>query len=131
MIRIALDTCEYAAFKRGEAVVVDRIARADRIIIPLPVLAELRVGFRGGTREGLNLEELEMFFSSPRVEVPPMTEQTAILYAEIFGTLKSKGTPIPVNDIWIAAVTLEQGAILFSRDEHFYRIEGLPLNLAL
>lgn len=60
-----------------------------------------------------------------------MTEQTAILYAGIFGTLKRKGTPIPINDIWIAAVPLDQGFILFSRDEKFTYIEGLPLNLAL
>ena len=131
MKTIALDTCEYAAFKRGDSLAMDRIARADLIIVPLPVLAELRVGFRGGVREARNLDELERFFSSPRVEVPPMTEQTAILYAEIFGTLKRKGTPIPINDIWIAAVTLDQGAILFSRDEHFTHIEGLPFNLAL
>jgi predicted nucleic acid-binding protein len=81
-------------------------------------LAELRVGFRGGVRQARNLDELERFFLSPRVEVSPMTEQTAILYAEIFGTLKRKGTPIPINDIWIAAVTLDQGSIPFSRDEH-------------
>ncbi len=68
---------------------------------------------------------------SPRVENPPMTEQTAILYVELFCTLKRKGTPIPINDVLIAAVALEQGAILYSRDEHFSRIEGLPLNLAL
>ncbi|HNY18200.1 MAG TPA: type II toxin-antitoxin system VapC family toxin [Treponemataceae bacterium] len=131
MKTIALDTCEYAAFKRGDATAIDRIARADLIVVPLPVLAELRVGFRGGIREKQNLEELERFLSSPRVEVPPMTEQTAILYAEIFGTLKRKGSPIPINDVWIAAVALERGAILFSRDAHFSQIEGLPLNLAL
>lgn len=131
MKTIALDTCEYTAFKRGDRDAMDRIARADRIIVPLPVLAELRVGFRGGNRESLNLEELERFFESPRVEVPPMSEQTAILYSEIFGTLKGRGTPIPINDVWIAAVALEQGAILYSRDANFSLIEGLPLNLAL
>lgn len=130
MITVALDTCEYAAFKRGDAKAVELIARAERISVPLPVLAELRVGFRGGSREAQNLDELERFLSSSRVDVPPMTEQTAILYAEIFGTLKNKGTPIPINDIWIAAVALEQGAILYSSDEHFARIEGLPLNLS-
>jgi tRNA(fMet)-specific endonuclease VapC len=131
MKTIALDTNEYAAFKRGDADVKDVLSRADRIVIPLPVLAELRVGFRGGNREEQNLDELERFLSSPRVEIPPMTEQTAILYAEIFGSLKGKGTPIPINDVWIAAITLEQGAILFSRDAHFSLIEGLPLNLAV
>jgi len=131
MITIALDTNEYAAFKRGETAAKELIARADLIVLPLPVLAELRLGFRGGNREGQNLDELERFLSSPRVEIPPMTEQTAILYSEIFGTLKRKGTPVPINDVWIAAVALERGAILYSRDAHFSLIDGLPLNLAL
>lgn len=131
MITIALDTCEYAAFKRGDAMAMDRIARADRIVVPLPVLAELRIGFRGGRRETRNLDELEQFLSSSRADVPPMTEQTAILYTEIFATLRQKGTPIPINDVWIAAIVLEQGAILCSRDTHFSLIEGLPLNLPL
>jgi len=95
------------------------------------VLAELRIGFRGGSKEARNLDELEQFLSSPRVEICSLTEQTAILYAEIFGTLQRKGTPIPLNDVWIAASAMEQGAILLSADTHFTRIDGLLLNIPL
>jgi tRNA(fMet)-specific endonuclease VapC len=131
MKTLALDTNAYSRFKRGEAGLVDELGRAERILISVPVLAKLRIGFRGGSRETVNLDELEQFLSSPRVEICPMTEQTAILYAEIFGTLQRKGTPIPLNDIWIAASAMEQGAILLSADTHFARIDGLLLNIPL
>ena len=131
MKTVALDTNAYSGFKRGLVEVVDKLARAERILISVPVLAELRIGFRGGSKEARNLDELEQFLSSPRVEVCSLTEQTAILYAEIFGTLQRKGTPIPLNDVWIAASAMEQGAILLSADTHFTRIDGLLLNIPL
>jgi len=131
MKTVALDTNAYSGFKRGLVEVVDKLARAERILISVPVLAELRIGFRGGSKEARNLDELEQFLSSPRVEICSLTEQTAILYAEIFGTLQRKGTPIPLNDVWIAASAMEQGAILLSADTHFTRIDGLLLNIPL
>jgi len=131
MKTVALDTNAYSGFKRGLVDVVVQLARAERILISVPVLAELRIGFRGGSKEARNLDELEQFLSSPRVEICSLTEQTAILYAEIFGTLQRKGTPIPLNDVWIAASAMEQGAILLSADTHFTRIDGLLLNIPL
>jgi len=131
MKTLALDTNAYSGFKHGKAEVVAQLERAERILIPVPVLAELRIGFRGGSREALNLDELEQFLSSPRVELCSLTEQTAILYAEIFGTLQRKGKPIPLNDIWIAASAMEHGAILLSADAHFTWIDGLLLNIPI
>jgi len=129
MIRILLDTNAYSAFKRGDSSVIDQIARADEILIPVPVLAELRVGFRAGSKEKQNLDELEAFLSSKRVSIPSMGEQTALFYAQVFSTLKQRGMPIPLNDVWIAACTLEAGAILISYDAHFQNIDSLMINL--
>jgi tRNA(fMet)-specific endonuclease VapC len=52
---------------------------------------------------------------------------TAIHYARISADLEQKGTPIPENDVWIAAVALECGMPLATRDTHFGRVEGLKL----
>jgi tRNA(fMet)-specific endonuclease VapC len=123
-----LDTDAYSAFKRGDARIVDCIARADEILVPVPVLGELRVGFKAGTMEKRNLAELEAFLSARRVSVACMTEQTALFYAEIHSGLKRQGTPLPVNDVWIAACTVEHGAVLISDDAHFKRIPGLFVN---
>lgn len=131
MKTIMLDTNAYAHFKRGKEAILQQIRRAESILLPVPVLAELRVGFKGGTKEQENLRELETFLANPRVSVAILTEQTALVYAEIYTSLKRKGSPIPLNDVWIAAAALEQGAILMSEDAHFRQIEGLLLNVPL
>lgn len=131
MKTLSLDTNAYSDFKRGLPSVIEALARADRILVPIPVLAELRVGFRGGHKEQQNLLELEQFLSSPRVSLSTLGEQTAILFAEIYGTLKKRGTPIPLNDVWIAASSLEHGAILLSADNHFSQVEGLLRNIPM
>jgi tRNA(fMet)-specific endonuclease VapC len=88
------------------------------------------VGFCGGKREQQNLLELEQFLSSPRVSVCNLGEASAIHYAAIYRSLKQKGRPIPLNDIWIAATTMEHGAVLVSADQHFQQVDGLLLNMA-
>ncbi len=128
MIRVILDTNAYSAFKRGEARIVERLRQADEILIPVPVLGELRVGFKAGTKEQQNLAELEEFLSSRRVSEQAMTERTALFYAEICSGLKRKGNPLPLNDIWIAACAVEAGAVLISNDVHFDKIPGLLVN---
>jgi tRNA(fMet)-specific endonuclease VapC len=55
----------------------------------------------------------------------PVTAQTADSYALVYASLRRKGTPIPTNDLWIAASTLEHGAALLTRDVHFSEIDGL------
>lgn len=128
MIRILLDTNAYSAFKKGDSKIIETCAYADEILLPIPVLAELRSGFKLGSKEEKNLDELQAFIASPRVTIPSIGQQTALFYAEIFTTLKLSGTPIPINDIWIAACTLESGAVLITKDAHFRHIPGLLIN---
>ncbi len=125
MIRILLDTNAYSDFKRGAQNLKHIVAEAQEILVPIPVLAELRVGFLGGSQETRNLAELEQFLATPRVHVPPMGEQTALFYARIYSDLKRAGTPIPINDVWIAASSMEAGAVLITSDAHFQHIAGL------
>lgn len=73
------------------------------------VLGELRAGFLQGTRLTENLSELAQFLASPRVLVVPMDEETAERYAVILDSLRRADTPIPTNDIWIAASTMQHG----------------------
>jgi predicted nucleic acid-binding protein len=124
-MRVMLDTNGYSAFKKGHAQTVEILRRADEILVPVPVLGELRVGFRAGNREEENLEALQAFLFSPRVRIHPLGEETAIFYSEIHGALKKAGKPIPINDLWIASAALECGAILVSRDTHFDLVPGI------
>ncbi len=122
---ISLDTNAYSDFMQGVADIVEIIALADRIYLSSTVLGELLSGFAVGKREAQNRLELTKFLRSPRVEIASVTDTTADFYATIYANLRRKGRPIPTNDIWIAASTMEHGAILITRDQHFAHIENL------
>lgn len=122
MVEICLDTSAYSAFKRGNTTVVEAIATANRITLPAVVLGELLAGFRAGSRERANREELRQFLASPRVSSAGLDEDTAERYAEIILHLRKYGTPIPTNDMWIAAVAMQHGLVLHTTDPHFDRV---------
>jgi tRNA(fMet)-specific endonuclease VapC len=122
---ILLDTNAYAAFMLGLDEVIEVVANAEKLLLNSVVLGELLAGFAAGTREPKNRAELASFLDSPRVEVLPVTAQTADSYALVYVGLRRKGRPIPTNDLWIAASALEHGAALLTRDDHFSHIDGL------
>jgi predicted nucleic acid-binding protein len=72
---------------------------------------------------------LESFLDSPSVGVIPVTEDIASVYARIFMVLKANGTPIPQNDMWIAACAVNAGAMLLSSDAHFASIPLLDMRI--
>ncbi len=122
---IALDTNAYAAFKRGDEQIVAVLQYAPTIILCATVLGELLGGFAAGQRESTNRSELTQFINAPRVKVVPSNAATADLYALVYAALRRKGQPIPTNDLWIAASSLEHGAALLTLDAHFKNIDGL------
>jgi tRNA(fMet)-specific endonuclease VapC len=122
---VLLDTNAYTAFMLGAAEVVDVVAHADKLYLNSIVLGELLGGFAAGTREPKNRAELARFLDSPRIEILPVTAETADSYALIYAGLRRRGQPIPTNDLWIAASALEHGAALLTRDAHFSHIDGL------
>jgi tRNA(fMet)-specific endonuclease VapC len=129
-LRLCLDTSAYSALMRGEAAVVEPVRRAQELLLSAVVVGELLYGFRCGSRLERNVAELETFLESPFVTVLPVTRRTADRYARVAESLRKKGTPIPSNDVWIAAGALESGAELLSYDTHFTRIEGLVTRIA-
>ena len=122
---ILVDTNAYAAFKRGDPEAVAILRAADTIGISAVVLGELLSGFTLGNREADNRRELSEFLASPRVNLLPVTEDTAGFYARVYQGLRRKGKPIPTNDLWIAATALQHGFAVFSHDRHFAEIDGL------
>ena len=122
MSRILLDTSTYTAFMRDHAETVSLLREADQIFINATVIGELLGGFRAGGRRAKNESELERFVSSPRVAILDIDEDTAQRYAEIYATLRSAGTPIPTNDLWIASSAMQYGLQLVTLDAHFTRV---------
>ena len=103
---------------------------SEALLMSVVVLGELLFGFRGRARFEDNVRELKVFLVLPAVRVVPTSETTADRYARIAASLRRRGTPIPTNDIWIAAHAFETGSELVTLDEHFEQGEGLPLLLA-
>ncbi len=125
-MKLALDTNAYRLAMDGDADAVRLVRTADRVLLPVPVLAELRFGFLNGTKGRENEAHLVRFLDRPRVEVLRCDEETTVRYAELKLQLKKQGTPIPINDVWIAALVLQHQATLFTRDSDFERIPQLP-----
>lgn len=129
MKRIFIDTNVYAAFKRNEPVVIGLMRRAELIAVSTVILGELLAGFRCGSREEQNRRELDLFLDAPRVSVYSIDDETAEFYSSVFSDLKMKGRPIPSNDIWLAASTLQHGCALATLDGHFTHVSGLLMAL--
>lgn len=124
-MKLALDTNAYRSFVEGKAEAVELVRRADVIGFPVPVIAELRFGFLNGTRGRQNEATLVKFLDSPRVVVLTCDEQTTHFFAELKLQLKRQGTPIPLNDVWIAALALQHTYVLFTRDSDFAHVPQL------
>ena len=122
MTRVLLDTSAYSAFMLGHPEAKLALQRADQIYLTSVVLGELLAGFIRGKWRRKNERELQIFLSSPRVQVIDVDADTAERYAVVLNGLWKAGTPIPTNDIWIAASAMQHGLRLLTRDAHFRQI---------
>lgn len=128
-MRRLLDTSAYVAAKRGHAAVARAIRTSSDLVFSTIVLGELLFGFRHGSRYEKNLAELQEFLSHRAVRLLPVGRTTADRFGRIAAALKKAGTPIPTNDIWIAAHAMETGAELVTLDAHFERVAGIAVTV--
>jgi predicted nucleic acid-binding protein len=122
MSAYCLDTSAYSNFRRGNEELAELLDRAEAVGVSTIALGELRTGFALGGRRRRNEAELEAFLENPAVEVLPVDPETSRHYAEIIVELRRAGTPLPTNDIWIAATAARNGATVLTCDDHFERI---------
>ena len=98
-----------------DAGVLEHLKAADELFVPAVVLGELRYGARKSGQVQVNLDRIGGF--------------EAVVSAEHYGivkeALRTKGRPLPENDVWIAAVAVQHGIPVVSRDEHFRDVDGL------
>ena len=125
-MRVAVDTNRLTDLLQGDARLAERLGVCDEVWIPLMVLGEMKAGFHGGTQRHRNEALLQRFLAKATVSVLLPGRETAEHYARIFVQLKRAGTPVPDNDLWIAALALEHDLTLITRDRHFERISQLP-----
>ena len=112
-----LDTNALSAFADGDPAVGEVLRRQPRACIPVIVLGEFRYGIAQSKYRAAYEKWLDA--QSGSFDVMPVTEATAASYAALRVALRLSGTPIPANDAWIAALALQHGLAILSRDRHF------------
>jgi len=125
-MRLAIDTNRYRDFCEGKEEVVNTFRLAEHIYMPFPVIAELRAGFACGTLARQNERVLNQFLNRSRVVILFPDEQTLFHYGRLYAQLRTQGTPIPTNDLWIAALVQQHNLMLYSRDRIFNHLPQLP-----
>ncbi len=127
MNAVLIDTNIYSHAMRGDSEIIRTLQQVAAIGITAISIGELFSGFKAGNREKNNRQELNQFLDSPRVTLYSIDEKSAEYYCLILDQLRNNGTPIPTNDIWIAAVAFQQGMPVYTKDKHFNNIQGLLL----
>lgn len=118
-----VDTNALSAFFDGAPAVVRHFQDADDVALPVIVLGEYRFGLLGSRKRHLREQVLDQFARSARVL--EITDATSRHYALIRHDLRTAGTPIPVNDTWIAALAREHALPVLSNDAHFDSVRGV------
>lgn len=130
MKRLFLDTSAYSEFKRGNTEVIKVIRQADHVYVNSIVIGELLSGFDGGKWRDKNRKELNEFLAHDTVTLCNITHESAERYSFVRQRLKKRGTPIPSNDMWIAASVMETGTFLITFDSDFEHLQDvIPLQI--
>jgi tRNA(fMet)-specific endonuclease VapC len=124
-MRIAVDTNGYVDLCKGVVETVELLETAEEVVLPFVVLGELRAGFLLGRRQVDNERALNRFLLKDGVEILYADDQTTHHYASVFRQLRKQGTPIPTNDMWLAALVLQHNLALHARDKHFDHLPQL------
>ena len=124
-MRILLDSDAYSLLMRGHQEVADLVRGAEEVLLSTVMVGEVLYGFRWGSYFERNVATLRSFLDSPYVSFVPVGPVTADRYSRIAASLRTKGRPIPVNDVWVAAHVMETGADLVSADGHFEHVDGI------
>ena len=124
-----MDTSAYSRMRAGDMGLVELLAAAESLLMPVVVLGELEAAFELGSRARANRQALSEFLAEPFVDVLPVTTDVARRYGQLFAQQRRSGRPVPVNDLWIAAATVDCGGHLVTYDQDFGRIAALDCTI--
>ena len=118
-----LDTNALSAWAQGDAGVEAPLRLAERLVVPSVVLGEYYFGIRQSRHRLRYQDWLSRFL--PLTEIATITSATADAYADIRLQLKQRGSPIPPNDVWIAALARQHALPVLSNDSHFDAVDRI------
>jgi tRNA(fMet)-specific endonuclease VapC len=120
---VILDTNALSAVADGDAALEPVLRGSSELCIPVIVLGEYRYGISQSRERGHY--EHWLTESIPNYRILDVDEETAAQYASVRAEMRKAGTPIPSNDVWIAALCRQYALPLLSRDRHFDSVRGL------
>ena len=118
-----LDTNALSAWADGDPAIEPLLRTASRLVIPVVVIGEFEFGIRQSRHASRYAEWLAVNLDT--VEVARIDREIAAVYGAIRLELKQAGTPIPINDTWIASVARHERLPIISRDGHFDAVRGV------
>jgi len=124
-VKLLLDTNRLSDALAQVDEVIERLETTEAIHVPVIALGEIRSGFARGSRPAENEARLQWFLAQDGVTTLGVDAPVSHRYAAIHRTLRARGTPIPTNDLWIAAMAIEFGLVVYTRDAHFAAVPGL------
>ena len=118
-----LDTNALSAWADGDQANEPLLRTASRLVIPVVVIGEFEIGIRQSRHASGYADWLNANLDT--VEVARIDRAIAAVYGAVRLELKQAGTPIPINDTWIAAVARHERLPIISRDGHFDAVRGV------
>ena len=127
-MKVLLDTNAYTLFKsKASQEALSIINFADEIGLPNVVIGELYAGFHGGMRFTENVTALEEFLKLPQTNIVRFSDATPHIFGEQQAILRRQGVSVPHNDLWIAALAIENDFVVYSLDKHFTMIPNVAV----
>jgi tRNA(fMet)-specific endonuclease VapC len=120
---VILDTNALSAWADGDPAIEPLLRTASRLVIPVVVIGEFEFGIRQSRHASRYAEWLAVNLDT--VDVARIDRAIAAVYGAVRLELKQAGTPIPINDTWIAAVARHERLPIISRDGHFDAVRGV------
>ncbi len=124
-MEVALDTNALSAFAEGDDALGAVLMPFRTLALPVTALGEYRYGLQASKKRTRLEEWLDELLGE--VRVLETTSRTTVVYARVRHHLRGAGTPIPENDVWIAATAIEHNLPLVTRDNHFKVVRGLEV----
>lgn len=118
-----LDTNALSAWADGDPAIEPLLRTASRLVIPVVVIGEFEFGIRQSRHASRYADWLNVNLDT--VEVARIDRAIAAVYGAVRLELKQAGTPIPINDTWIAAVARHERLPIISRNGHFDAVRGV------
>lgn len=122
---LLLDTNAVVSLTEKDRGLISTIRNAGELLIAVQTVGEMVFGAMNSARPVQNRLDLEVRLQ--RFRILYADRETADYYGRTCMALRKKGRQIPDNDLWIAALALQHGLPVVTRDKHFDGVAGLTV----